>query len=826
MTVRVCRPATAFSDPCPPHQPGPSNTCVLPCLCLFAQALLSAASAAGVSVPPDRSVLTACAIDNLGVLFSRGLTLTDIQRVSYCSVNSSAPPPCLVAPPAPGIHVAPPAQQRAPGNPGDGTAFQSTAFVSVFFTTCGLSLVLLFCVVCLSFSAGASATHDDAASLAMSSVTFSNVSCVARTPWRERLRRGRGTQAAAVGVPIVTGISLTLKCGEFTGVLGPSGSGKSTLLHILAGELVLGATSGRLRASGSVSVDGVRITSRAGLATLRRRVGFVAQDDVLLSTLTVREAVTFSAALRLPPGTAIAPAVNACLAQLDLCRVADSRVGGANAARGVSGGERRRVSIAQELVVTNQRVLCLDEPTSGLDSHTASGLVTTLCALAAEGRAVVASVHQPSAAVFANFSTVLLLAGGKPFWQGRPDEAGPWLERVGLPCPPLMNVADHLLDVACTSPDAGVLMSLQDAAAMRRGDSLTQLACHPCEEGPTPPPQHGRAPSPPPPQLCCSCMRSTARELRVLFRREGQHYARNPALLTTHLGVAAVLSVWLGLVYWRVPPTLAGFQNRTGVIFFSIVSFGFGALSALDLFISDRPLLRKEAFRYFHPSAYYLVKVTMDLVFLRIIPSLVYGCVLYYLIGFQRGAHHFVIFLIGIMLTAVSTSALTVACSMLVSTAGVGTVLLSFLLLQMAIFGGFLSNTAAMPAPVAWLRYLSLFYYSFESLVANELDGIKLTFSVSGFVSVPDVSGRSFLASLNLYASHVPRDLISLACFFVLYLVAAGLLLLLRTPPPGGYFHWGGTGKSKAKAEAEGVKGEGKSVGEGQMQEVELGSAV
>jgi hypothetical protein len=157
------------------------------------------------------------------------------------------------------------------------------------------------------------------------------------------------------------------------------------------------------------------------------------------------------------------------------------------------------------------------------------------------------------------------------------------------------------------------------------------------------------------------------------------------------------------------------------------------------------------------------------------------------MMGWQPAAGKFFIFLAGLLLTCVSTSALAIGVSMLVNTVAVGTVLMSFILLQMCIFGGFLSNTAAMPDAVSWLRFLSLFFYSFETLLSNELDGIALDFTVSGFVSVRDIDGGSFLATLNQNPKRIGADVACLACLTVALNALAALLLVLRSAPPGGY---------------------------------------
>jgi ABC-type multidrug transport system ATPase subunit len=236
---------------------------------------------------------------------------------------------------------------------------------------------------------------------------------------------------------ILKGITGEARPGELLAVLGPSGSGKSTLLSILGGRLT-GRYFGTVLAGG-------RAPSRA----VHRRTGFVAQDDVLHPHLTVRETLTFCAMLRLPrsaPAAAKSAAAEAVIAELGLGACADTIVGNAFV-RGVSGGERKRVSIGHELLV-NPSLLVLDEPTSGLDSTAAARLVATLSALARKGRTVVLSVHQPSSRVYRMFDSVLLLAEGSCLYFGAGRDAMDYFASVGFAPGFHVNPADFMLDLA------------------------------------------------------------------------------------------------------------------------------------------------------------------------------------------------------------------------------------------------------------------------------------------------------------------------------------------------------------------------------------------
>jgi len=223
--------------------------------------------------------------------------------------------------------------------------------------------------------------------------------------------------------------------------MGPSGSGKSTLLAVLSGRASYGQVAGGLLVSGHPTDD---------LRFLQHVTGFVPQDDVLHGELTVEENVHFQAALRLPEGTSLGQ-VNSKVARvaedLKIHGILQERVGTAER-RGVSGGQRKRVSIAMELVA-QPLLLFADEPTSGLDSTTSHDVVRCLNEAAARlGMTVVAVIHQPRYETLRLFDDLVLLgAGGCLVYSGPTAGAVEHFRgRLRVAFPADTNPADVLLD--------------------------------------------------------------------------------------------------------------------------------------------------------------------------------------------------------------------------------------------------------------------------------------------------------------------------------------------------------------------------------------------
>jgi len=208
------------------------------------------------------------------------------------------------------------------------------------------------------------------------------------------------------GLRLLRGIELRAAPGTLTALIGPSGAGKSTL-----GRLLTGLTS---PSAGQVIFAGQDL--HANYAALRSRIGFVPQDDVVHTHLTVRQALSYTAELRLPADTSPAERKRVCdsvMAELSLSDRADLRIDK------LSGGQRKRVSVAIELI-TSPTLLVLDEPTSGLDPSLDHQVMEMLHDLAKGGRIVIVVTH--SLSYLSLTDQVLLLApGGLPAYLGKPD---------------------------------------------------------------------------------------------------------------------------------------------------------------------------------------------------------------------------------------------------------------------------------------------------------------------------------------------------------------------------------------------------------------------
>lgn len=243
------------------------------------------------------------------------------------------------------------------------------------------------------------------------------------------------------GRQILSGLQGVAQPGQLLAIMGASGAGKTTFLDILARKNKRGVVEG------DFYVNGEKISD----PDFRNLVGFVDQEDTMLPTLTVHETILDSALLRLPADMSFSAKeqrVYEVEKQLGIHAIRDQLIGSEEGkGRGISGGEKRRVGIARELV-TSPSILFLDEPTSGLDAFNAFNVVESLVTLAKNyNRTVIFTIHQPRSNIVALFDQLILLAKGKAVYSGELSKCQRYFDQVGYSCPPGFNIADYLVDL-------------------------------------------------------------------------------------------------------------------------------------------------------------------------------------------------------------------------------------------------------------------------------------------------------------------------------------------------------------------------------------------
>ncbi|CAJ1409880.1 unnamed protein product [Effrenium voratum] len=345
---------------------------------------------------------------------------------------------------------------------------------------------------------------------------------------------------------ILSRMSGRARPGEVCCILGGSGAGKSTLLNVLAGRQL---TSRVFRIEGELRVNGRAVEPWR----LRPRVAYVMQKDEFFATETPREAILFSARLRLPAShlsmleeKGIDSYITQLLDSLGLSGCCDRRIGGASL-NGISNGERKRVSIGVELI-TRPSIVFLDEPTTGLDSFSAWQVMRIVKDLADSGCTVVCTIHQPSSEIFALLDRVICLCHQRAIYHGPATELSRWLERSGRHVPRDYNPADYVMFLMETLPKSELEL-LCGTSRVSRDSSF-----RPSADGGSAP--HRLEPA--------KMRKSFALQVWCLTQREWRNLRRDSASLKLRFVLTGFLTILFSLVFCNVGehPVLA--QLRRG----------------------------------------------------------------------------------------------------------------------------------------------------------------------------------------------------------------------------------------------------------------------
>ena len=267
---------------------------------------------------------------------------------------------------------------------------------------------------------------------------------------------------------ILNNVSGVFKPGSMTLVLGQPGAGKSALLRILSGRLPLSKT---LTLDGEITYNGVSRDELLQSKRMPQFVSYVAQRDQHFPTLTVKETLEFAQQCC---GVGLGADVVTQQLGLELCQ---DTVIGDGMLRGVSGGERKRVTMG-EMEFGNNLVAFMDEISTGLDSAATFDIVTTQRNLAkTTGKTIVMALLQPGPEVFELFDDVMLLAEGHVLYHGPRDDVVRYFQSLGLECPRDRDVADFLIDIGTPKQ----LQYMRNSAS----NSYVEAAMTPVELGTT-----------------------------------------------------------------------------------------------------------------------------------------------------------------------------------------------------------------------------------------------------------------------------------------------------------------------------------------------------
>uniref|UniRef100_A0A0B6ZBZ1 ABC transporter domain-containing protein n=1 Tax=Arion vulgaris TaxID=1028688 RepID=A0A0B6ZBZ1_9EUPU len=539
---------------------------------------------------------------------------------------------------------------------------------------------------------------------------------------------------------ILSDITAVFKQG-MTAIMGPTGSGKSSFMDILASRKEPEGVTGH------VLLDGNRLPPN-----FKCMVGYVVQDDTLMGTLTIRENIQFSAALRLPMSVKAAERnqrVVDVISELGMEKCADTKVGN-EFIRGVSGGERKRCNIGMELVISPP-VLFLDEPTTGLDADTAFTVLSFLKRLSLRGRTIIFSIHQPRYSIFSLFDNLILLAGGSTVYNGPCSEVLDFFDSQGFWCELHNNPPDFFMDVVnghqlpavngvktertdapvdeTANQDIKLVVGFGQSIWNKRLQEEASAILSQYEAEAVKMSKYDKL----------SYATPFWRQIQVVAGRAMKNVIRDPGTCALTVGATLIFCFIIVSIFWQLKEDpVTTFKDRSGVLFFLIVNQLFFNMAAVDVFIKERSLFMHEHISgFYRVSVYFLVKIIFDILPMRTIPVIITTSIVYYAVGLNPGFDHFFMHMFSLFTLTMAGAGLCFWLCALIRVFSMAHMTLALIYIIMMLLGGFMVSLESIGPWLNWGQYLSFFKYSQAALYINEFKGRNFcddngTFCITG----------------------------------------------------------------------------------------------
>ncbi|CAL8464402.1 g3937 [Coccomyxa elongata] len=518
---------------------------------------------------------------------------------------------------------------------------------------------------------------------------------------------------------------------------------------------------------------------------------YVMQAEPLLATATVKETIMTSALLRLPLSISRKEKmerVSNIIAQLGLQHCQGTMVGDEGTGmgvRGISGGERKRVTVGVGLV-TQPHVLLLDEPTSGLDSETAVSIVELMRDLARQGRTVVTTIHQPNSTITDCFDDLLLLSFGNLIYMGKWAKSVEYFSSLGYRCPMYTNPSDFYMSLMKdedASPKLVELWKKEDdqwvttprltapeqqtpftngskVAEVAEADEAAALNGH-SEDTPNPKVAdiemgevsgaHERANGEAASTTAKSAPPNTSAggdgnqqegkrgrvrmkslqppawyQVWVLSIRNVQFYLRNPELMLAKLFTYIFMGGFMGLMYLRLPlDTATAGYNRSAALWISMFAFTLmPSETACSVWNQERAVITKEVKSgQYRLSSFFLAKTLVSVPFETVI-AIIFTVIIYHMIGFQAKADKYLIFMVTLILVNLISEMVGFIGGVVTKEVTIGLILISVVTYFCFAFSGFIVQP--IPKYFVWLHKISYYSLAYTILVKNEFTGLNI----------------------------------------------------------------------------------------------------
>ncbi|PWY83072.1 ATP-binding cassette transporter [Aspergillus sclerotioniger CBS 115572] len=551
---------------------------------------------------------------------------------------------------------------------------------------------------------------------------------------------------------LLDNVSGWVKPGTLTALMGVSGAGKTTLLDVLAKRVSVGVVTG------DMLVDG-----RALDSSFQRKTGYVQQQDLHLSTTTVREALRFSALLRQPKSVSTREKheyVEEVIEMLNMQDFASAIVG--TPGEGLNVEQRKLLTIGVELAAKPALLIFLDEPTSGLDSQSSWAICSFLRKLADHGQAVLSTIHQPSALLFQQFDRLLFLAkGGRTVYFGDiGDQSRTLLDYFqangARACGPSENPAEYMLEIIgagasgrATKDWPGVWNDSQQARDIQTAiDKIHQERASNPDTGDDNA-QKGEYAMPFPSQLW------------HVTHRVFQQYWREPSYVWAKLILATASSLFIGFTFFKPDNNLQGFQDVLFSAFMLCSIFSTLVQQIMPKFVVQRSLyeVRERPSKAYSWAAFLVANVLVEIPYQVLAGIIAYACYYYPTYGANQASHRQGLMLLFVVQFYVFTSTFAALVISALPDAETGGSIATLLFIMALTFNGVMQPPQALPGFWIFMYRVSPLTYLIAGITATGLHGRGIQCSNEEMSVFNPPSGQTCGQYMSQYLQVAPGQL-------------------------------------------------------------------
>ncbi|GAM18188.1 hypothetical protein SAMD00019534_013630 [Acytostelium subglobosum LB1] len=514
---------------------------------------------------------------------------------------------------------------------------------------------------------------------------------------------------------ILQDLNFFLKPGSMVLMLGSPGCGKTSVFKALADQTHGEKLSGQLLFNGQLPHTD----------THHHDVSYVVQEDQHMAPFTVRETFKFSADMQMRPGTTEDQKnerVDQILATLGLKSQADTVVGN-EFLRGISGGQKKRVTIGVEMV-KDSKLYLMDEPTTGLDSSTSLELMQYLKKkIQDDNISCLIALLQPGVEITKLFDFLMIMSGGQMVYFGPMSSAIGYFEGLGFKLPSHHNPAEFFQEIV---EEPELYFEGEGEVPLRGTDAFVEAyknseiyrqVINDLDNNAVDPVFYKDSAELPryPTSLWYQINLTSLRAFKMLLS--------NPVAVRVRIIKSIVMGLILGSLYYQLGSSMTDGNNRSGLIFFALLFVIFGGFGAITVLFEQRDVfyIQKDG-KYYRTFAFFLSLIFSELP-ISSLETILFSTLIYWMCGLQRSAEKFIYFILMVLASDLSSQSYFKMVSAFSPNATMAAVIAPAILAPLILFAGFMIPHPSIPNWWVWMYWISPIHYSFEGLMSNEHHG-------------------------------------------------------------------------------------------------------